>query len=369
MSKIYQERIEILRKKMSSEGLDAIIINSAENRYYLSGFNAEDTQINESSGALIISGDDLIITTDSRFETQVENEASLYRKVIYKKGLGSVIKAIVTDTSAKKIGFEAERLSHFTYNSIVSELEVDMEFIPADNIVSELRIVKNQNEINIIKKAIVIAEKAFLQTKKDLKEGMTEKEIAWLLEQNLRNGGGEALSFPSIIACGKNSALPHAIPGNKKIKKGEPLLFDWGIKFEGYCSDTSRTLSLGEPDEQFMKVYETVNKAQSLSIEKIKDGAHSIEVDKVARNFINENGFEGKFGHGLGHGVGLEVHELPRLSPIKDNILKEGMIVTVEPGIYLPEWGGVRLENMAVVREDCAEVLNTLSYEDFVIDL
>ncbi|MCP3921395.1 MAG: aminopeptidase P family protein [Desulfobacterales bacterium] len=354
---------------MSSEGLDAIIINSAENRYYLSGFNAEDTQINESSGALIISGDDLIITTDSRFETQVENEASLYSKVIYKKGLGSVIKAIVTDISAKKIGFEAERLSHFTYNSIVSELEVDMELIPADNIVSELRIVKNQNEINIIKQAILIAEKAFLKTKKDLKEGMTEKEIAWLLEQNLRNGGGESLSFPSIIACGKNSALPHAIPGNKKIRKGEPLLFDWGIKFEGYCSDTSRTLSLGEPGKQFMKVYETVNKAQSLAIEKIKDGAHSMEVDKAARNYINENGFEGKFGHGLGHGVGLEVHELPRLSPIKDNILKEGMIVTVEPGIYLPEWGGVRLENMAVVRDGCAEVLNTLSYEDFVIDL
>lgn len=368
MKEIYKNRIKKLRERLKENDLDAMIISSAENRYYISGFNAEDSQINESSGVLIISMDNLIISTDSRFETQVAIEAPDFEPVIYKRGLSSEIKGILKKFPAKKIGFESDRISFSTYSSLLKEIDKGIELVPSEDIISEIRIIKSEDEIASIKKAINIAEVAFTDTKKVLKEGMTEKEIAWILEQNIKNRGGDGLSFTSIIAYGKNSALPHAIPGDNRIKKGGPLLFDWGVKFEGYCSDTSRTLSLGEPDSDFLKIYNTVFKAQLLAMEMIKDGESTVEVDKVARDHINENGFEGKFGHGLGHGVGLEVHEPPRLSPIKDSILKEGMIVTVEPGIYLPEWGGVRLENMAVVRKDSAEVLNTLSYEDYVVE-
>ena len=369
MKEIYNDRIKKLREKLKDNDLDAMIIFSAENRYYLSGFNAEDSQINESSGVLIISIDNLIISTDARFETQAAIEAPDFEPVIYKKGLSSEIKSIFKKFQAKKIGFESERVSFSTYNTLLKEIDSDIELVPSDDLIAEIRIIKTEDEIDVIRKAIGIAEVAFKDTVGALKEGMTEKEIAWILEQNIKNRGGDGLSFTSIIAYGKNSALPHAIPGNNKIKKGGPLLFDWGVKYEGYCSDTSRTLSIGEPDSHFLKVYNTVFKAQSLAMDKIKDGESSVEVDKAARDYINESGFEGKFGHGLGHGVGLEVHEPPRLSPIKKTIIKEGMIVTVEPGIYLPEWGGVRLENMAVVRKECAEVLNTLSYDDYIVEI
>lgn len=369
MDKIYRDRISKLRGLMQEKSIDTMIVFSAENRYYLSGFDAEDTQINESSGALIIGMDKLFLATDSRFETQAELEAPSFEPVIYKQGLFSVINDILEKASSKIIGFESTRSSYHTLSSIIENAAHNTVFRAADEIVSLLRIIKTEDEIDIIKHAVEIAEKAYIDTVSSLKAGMTEKEVSWILEQNMRNGGGDSLSFTSIIAYGKNSALPHAIPGDTKIEKGGVLLFDWGVKYKGYCSDTTRTVFLGEPDGTFGKVYDTVLKAKDLAIEKIKDGESSKLIDSIARDHIYGNGFEGKFGHGLGHGVGLEVHEAPRLSPIKDEILKSGMVVTVEPGVYLPEWGGIRLEDMVVVRENGAEILNSLSFDDNIIEI
>jgi Xaa-Pro aminopeptidase len=171
------------------------------------------------------------------------------------------------------------------------------------------------------------------------------------------------------VATGTNSALPHAIPGSRKIKTGEPVLFDWGVKYNGYCSDISRTVVIGKPDSTFKKVFQTVLDAQRLAIDAVKPGISSKRVDEIARNYINAKGFKGKFGHGLGHGTGLAIHESPRLSPIKDIPLKPGMVSTIEPGIYLPDWGGVRLENMIVVRDESAEVLNQLDPANHRIEI
>jgi Xaa-Pro aminopeptidase len=168
---------------------------------------------------------------------------------------------------------------------------------------------------------------------------MTEKQVAWAMESAMREAGADGLSFPVIVAGGPNSALPHAVPSERPLRTGEPILFDWGAKLNGYCSDTSRTIILGAADDTFKKVHGTVLEAQQRAIAAIRAGINSKMVDAAARDFIHQSGYEGKFGHGLGHGTGLAVHEAPRLSPLRETILESGMLVTVEPGIYLPEWG------------------------------
>jgi Xaa-Pro aminopeptidase len=193
---------------------------------------------------------------------------------------------------------------------------------------------------------------------------MTEQEAAWNLEKTLREAGAEALSFPVIVAGGPNSAMPHAVPGNRALMAGEPILFDWGVRLNGYCSDISRTLVMGKPDDTFQKVFQTVREAQEMAVAAVKPGIDARSVDAVARSHIEKMGFKDRFGHGLGHGVGLAIHEKPRLSPLSDDVLKPGMICTVEPGIYLPGWGGVRLENMIVVTADGAEVLNKTTVDE-----
>lgn len=176
----------------------------------------------------------------------------------------------------------------------------------------------------------------------------------------MRESGAESLAFPTIVAAGPNSALPHAVPTDRRIQEGEPILFDWGARVGGYCSDTSRTIVMGEARDPFRRVFDTVAEAQRLAIAAIKAGASTKQIDYLARSYIEGQGFKGRFGHALGHGTGLVVHEPPRLSPLTDTRLGEGMLVTVEPGIYLPDWGGVRIENQVVVRQQGAEVLNSL---------
>jgi Xaa-Pro aminopeptidase len=183
------------------------------------------------------------------------------------------------------------------------------------------------------------------------------------MERRMREAGAEALSFPVIVAAGANSALPHAIPRDRPVRRGEPILFDWGARLGGYCSDTSRTLILGTPDAAFTEVFSTVKEAQRRAIAAVHPGAGTKSVDAVARDFIENSGYAGRFGHGLGHGTGLAIHEAPRLSPLRDTVLEVGMVVTVEPGVYLPDWGGIRLENQVVVRPEGAEVLNALPVE------
>ncbi|MDX2447599.1 MAG: aminopeptidase P family protein [Desulfobacterales bacterium] len=356
-------RIEKVRASINKQDIDTLLVSTQENRRYLSAFTGEDTQCDESAGSLFITGNELILATDSRFDLQAAKESEKFEIICYREGLAKALPDILRQLGSKRLGLESTRMSlkqFHAFEKIISSDNMGTELVPTENIVEQIREIKDEEEIEKTRQALLLAEKAFVRVLREIQPGMTEKKIAWLLEKKMRESGAEALSFPSIVASGPTSALPHAIPGDRTWTKGEPLLFDWGARLNGYCSDTSRTLVLGEADSTFQKVFQTVVDAQKKSIDAIRDGASTREVDRIARDHIENKGFKGKFGHGLGHGTGLAIHEAPRLSPLRDTVLKAGMLVTVEPGIYLPEWGGVRIENQVVVRDKSAEVLNTL---------
>jgi Xaa-Pro aminopeptidase len=361
LKSIHQQRIARLKEALTEQKLDALMVSVQENRYYLSGYTGEDTQFDESAGVLFISAEKLVLATDSRFELQAKDEAAGFEVVCYKKGLSKELPAIVKEMGIGRLGFESVRLSHQNHADYVKALKkagASVELIPTENLVEDLRKIKSEDEIQATTDALRLAERAFNQVREIVRPGMTEKQVAWEMEKNMREAGARGLSFPVIVASGPNSALPHAIPSDRPIAAGEPLLIDWGARLNEYCSDTTRTMVMGKSDDQFRIVFNTVVKARDMAIDAIRAGADGLDVDKIARDFIEKNGFKDKFGHGLGHGTGLAVHEAPRLSPIKNDRLKAGMIVTVEPGIYLPGWGGVRMENQVVVRENGAQVLN-----------
>ena len=361
-----KQRINMFRALLASVDIDTLMVSTAENRRYLSGFTGEDTQCDESAGSLFISADHLVLATDPRFEIQAKSESRNYDIHCYREGLAKSLPVILGQLGTQRLGFESARITHKVLADLGEALtsqKMNIQMIPTENLVEQLREIKDEQEIQQTQSALRLAEEAFLKILGIIKPGMTEKEMAWLLEKEMREAGAEDVSFPCIVASGPNSALPHAIPGDRVWQGGEPLLFDWGARLHGYCSDISRTLVYGRRDLTFQKVYQTVVDAQKMAMDAIRDGVSSVAVDRVARSHIEKQGYAGKFGHGLGHGTGLAVHESPRLNPLKDSILKSGMIVTVEPGIYLADWGGVRIENQVVVRQDGAEVLNSLDVD------
>ncbi|MCK5541612.1 MAG: aminopeptidase P family protein [Desulfobacterales bacterium] len=369
-TQIFEKRITKLRKEIANSDFDTIIILSDENRMYLSGYTGEDGGYGETAGILVITENDLILTCDSRYNTQAENEAPLFSVICYEKSLTKELPKILKSINASKVGFETERLTFKMYETIlkeISESNLDIKISADNNILINLRIKKDESEISMIQNALKISEDSFLQFKKLIKEGMTEKEAAWIFEKLIRENGADSLSFDVISASGENSALPHAIPGTRKFNKNEPLLFDFGARLNGYCSDTSRTLILGKSTDKFDQVYNIVFQAQKKAVDQIRPGIKASEIDKIARDYIENTDYKGKFSHGLGHGVGIAIHEAPRLSKFDDTCLEQGMIVTIEPGIYIPGWGGVRLENMIEVTENGANVLNTLNYEDYQV--
>ena len=361
LNSIIQKRITAIRQGLTEKELDALMVSVQENRYYLSGYTGEDTQFDESAGVLIISDRHLVLATDSRYELQAQAEAAGFDIVCYKNGLEKELPEIAKSLGIQRLGFESVRLSHKNHSAYAGALgnqSPPVELVPTQNMVEALRQIKSEDEIQRITNALRIAEEAFSRVIDTIRPGMTERQAAWAMEKAMRENGAQGLSFPVIVASGPNSALPHAVPTDRKMGRGEPILFDWGARLNEYCSDTTRTVVMGEPDDRFQQVFDTVVMARDMATAAIKSGASSTQVDKIARNHIDKNGYAGKFGHSLGHGTGLAVHESPRLSPIKDDRLEAGMVVTVEPGIYLPGWGGIRMENQVVVRQDGAQVLN-----------
>lgn len=372
MSRSLKTRIAVIRKKIVANSIDTFMVNIGENRRYLSGFTGEDGQFDETAGVLLITANLLKLATDGRYTLQAAKEAPDYEVITYDKGLPHALPGILADLKTQRLGFEAQRISFSQYREIrdlVQAAQLKIEMIPTTDWVESLRVIKDSDEIHRTRRASAMAETVFSKVVRNLTPGITEKAIAWDLEKALRESGADELAFPVIVASGPNSALPHAIPGERKINSSEPILFDWGIRWNGYCSDTSRTVILGKPDDTFLSVYQAVRHAQEIAIKAIKPGMSGREVDAMARRHIDSAGFGGKFSHGLGHGTGLAIHENPRLGPTSDTVLAPGMICTVEPGIYLPGWGGIRLENQVVVTANGVDVLNNLGLDDYVIRL
>ena len=364
MKKTTDNRLVKLRAKLHDQEIDTLMVLVEENRRYLSGFTGHDGQFDESAGCLFITAHDQVLATDSRYELQAQKEAPEFEIYRYKKGLAQSLTEIVTGLGTERLGFESTRVSYFQHQRFRKQLKEDgssVTLVPSENLVETLRIIKEDGELETIRQSLALSEAVFESLLSELSPGTSEKALAWTIEKQIRQMGAESVAFPPIVASGANAALPHAVPTDRPVGEGEPILFDWGARLNGYCSDISRTVILGKPDTTFEKVYETVRDAQRMAVEHIKPGISTQEIDKIARDYIAAKGFADCFGHGLGHGVGLATHERPHLSPIRPTTLEPGMVTTVEPGIYIPGWGGVRLENMVVVSLDGATVLNTSS--------
>ena len=357
---MYKQRIKRIQKTLQGKQLDAVLITQPQNRRYLSGYTAGEHGIQESSGVLLIpkQGKPWLLT-DSRFSLQAEEEAPGFTVELYKKGLFALLRKLLPALHIRRLGFE----SHYFLHSSAKKLEemaekIKVAVVPLLDLVEPMRMIKTEEEIQLIRKSVLLNEQVFQAVHKTIAPGMTEIEIALALEQTMRQMGAEGPSFETIVAFGRNAAKPHAVPTNRVLQDGDLVLIDMGSLLQGYCSDMTRTFVVGKPKKKFLERLRVVRKAQLAGIEAIRAGAVCREVDKAARKVIADAGYGDFFGHSLGHGVGLAVHEAPGLGPRNRKKLRAGMIVTIEPGIYLPDWGGIRLENMVVVREDGCEILN-----------
>lgn len=350
-----QKRIAEIRQALRNRKLDALLITGPENRRYLSGFTAEDSQLTESSGAILVCKDRLILLTDSRYELQAREEATGYEVIIPKTGLNRGLGSLACKYAIYRLGFESQHLLVSTYERL-SRLSA-LKLISTRDIVEKIRAQKSAEELKVLEESVYLNEKVFTKILRILKPGMTEKEVAWEIERLSRSAGAEGVSFAPIVASGPNAAKPHAVPTDRPISEGETIIIDMGMRLNGYCSDMTRTLWLGRPNAKFKKVYRTVRKAQLAAIASLRAGLKARDADKIARDIITKAGYEQAFRHSLGHGVGLAVHEGPTLSPRSKDTLKTGMVVTVEPGIYIPGWGGVRLENMVVIEDHGCRIL------------
>jgi len=363
-----EKRLAGLRAKMHQQDLDAFLVLIDANRRYLSGYSSEDGQFDETAGALLITAEAALLATDSRYDLEARQEAQGFETVCYRKSLYEALPQLFRQVAARRVGFESARMSVKHHQELTGQLQKEaspVALVAEEGLVEALRACKDPAEIAMTRRAVACAETAFRELCAWMRPGMTESAVARRLEDLMRTGGAEGPSFPIIVAAGPNSAKPHAVPGDRPIETGEPVLLDWGARVDGYCSDISRTVVFGPPDEQFVKLYGVVREAQAAGVAALRSGAHGQGVDAIARRIIQEAGFGDHFGHSLGHGTGLMIHEAPRLSPHSDDTLEAGMVVTVEPGIYLPDWGGIRLENQAVVKTNGAGILNTLDLDAY----
>lgn len=298
------------------------------------------------------------LLTDSRFTLQAEEEAQGFTVELYKKGLLKLLKKLLPALHVRRLAFESHYFLHSTFDRLKKVLGRSVHLHPVTDLVEEMRLIKSEKEIGLIKASVLCNEQVFQQARELIAPGMTEIEIALHIERIMREKGAERPSFETIVAFGTNAARPHAVPSKRVLQEGDLVLIDMGLVLQGYCSDMTRTFVVGEPDKVFLERLRVVRKAQLAGIKAIRAGAVCKDVDQAARQVITDAGYGDCFGHSLGHGVGLAVHEAPSLSTRNQKKLRAGMIVTIEPGIYLPDWGGIRLENMAVVREDGCELLN-----------
>lgn len=358
---IFQRRIQRVRERLREEGIDAFLVAVPENRYYLSGFEADDLLFTESSGYLLITEQTNYLLTDFRYEEEAKTEAPDFNVIIYRNGFPEALAGLGADLAVRRLGVEGHYLTVKLYGDIekaLRESRDEAEIISLTDAVEKLRVVKEPEEIERIRASLALTEEALQAVWEGLRPGKRERDVAWEIERRIREGGGEAVSFPPIVAAGPNGALPHAVPTDRLIGEGESVILDLGSRLHHYCSDMTRTWVAGEPHPKLREIYSVVREAQAAAQAVVRAGEETAVVDAVARDFIGDAGYGDYFGHGLGHGVGLAVHELPGLRKTKGTILEENMIVTVEPGIYLPGFGGVRLENMVRVTATGCEVLN-----------
>jgi len=343
-----REKLKAIRREISAHDIDALLVTNPINRCYLSGFSG-------SSGLLLISAEKAFLLVDFRYLEQAADQAPDFETVRRQEDLYPTLLELIDNNGFKRIGFEAKDLVYQDYQKLAEKLPVQL--IPLEESVERLRVIKSAEELNILRQGAALLDRAFEFLKKEIKAGMQEKELARELEIYLLRQGAQERSFKFIVASGPRGAMPHGTATEKILQRNEMVTIDFGMIFNGYATDMTRTFSIGKPDQEMLTVYETVFRAQQEAAAAVKPGRKAKEIDAVARDIIEEAGYGDYFGHGLGHGVGLEVHEAPTLNARSETVLKPGMIITVEPGIYLPGQGGVRIEDMVHVTANGMELL------------
>jgi len=347
-----KSRLERFRQLLPEAGVDAVIISQPENRRYLSGFTG-------SAGYLLIGPDWAVLATDFRYTEQARQEAPDFEVWRIDGSLVPALRDLTRRRSLRRLGFEAHAVTYQTYREWSRYLRGrGVRLVPLRGLVEQLRAVKDEEEIGRIRKAAEITDRALAAVLETLKYGVTERELAWEVERVMRELGADGVSFAPIVATGPNAARPHHRPGDRRVQPGDIVLLDIGAGFDGYQSDLTRTFVFGRPEEKFLEVWRVVAEANEAARRAARPGMPAAEVDAVAREVIRAAGYGENFGHGLGHGVGLVIHEAPRLGPRSEDKLAAGMVFTIEPGIYLPGWGGVRIEDLVVLRDHGVEVIS-----------
>jgi len=359
LKEVFNKRLNTLRSNLKIEDTDAVMVTNRENYMYMSGFTG-------TSAILLISRERAILVTDFRYVEQATAQAPNYEIVQHGSNQMEELNRLLEEANIQRLWFEDRHLSYSQYLEYSNKLRVK-ELVPLGKKLEEIRRIKDESEIRLIKKAAEIADDVFTHILGYIKPGVTEVEIASEMEHHMRRLGAKGPSFETIIASGKRASMPHGVASEKRIEAGDVVTLDFGAVYEGYCSDITRTVFVGKPDAELEKIYRIVSEANKIGLEAVRSGLTGKQVDAAARKYISDAGYGSNFGHGLGHGVGLEIHEDPTLSARGDIILEDGMVVTVEPGIYIAELGGVRIEDMVVVSGDSARVLTASSKEMIIL--
>ena len=352
------QRVKNVQEKLSKYNIDALLVTNMFNVRYLANFTG-------TTGLVVITKDEAYFVTDFRYTEQAAEEAKGFTIVKNEGPIFEEVAKIVQEDKIENLGFEQENITYAVYNQI-NDI-IPCELVPVTSLVEKLREVKTEDEINIIKEAINITEKAYDYILGFVKPGKTEIEVANELDFYMRNEGATSVSFDTIVASGVRSAMPHGVASDKVIEEGDMVTIDFGCYYKGYVSDMTRTFAVGDPGEQMKEIYEIVYQANKKVNEVAKAGMTGAELDAIARDYIAEKGYGPQFGHTLGHGIGLEVHEGPSLSFRNEDKLVVNNIVTNEPGIYVPGLGGVRIEDDLVIKEDGAEILMTTPKELIIL--
>jgi Xaa-Pro aminopeptidase len=351
------EKLEKILKKISASNVDSFYSAAEPNIRYITNFSGEE-------GSILATSDEIILIVDSRFTEQAKEEVFKGVKVLeYSGKLAEFIQNLVNERKIHWLGVEQERISYNRFQSLENMASVNL--VPLSNFIEEFRMLKDSLELDLIRKACEISSKSFNETLPLIKEGITEREIASELEYRFRKNGGEKPSFDSIVASGERGALPHGVASDKKINAHEPIVFDFGVFYKGYASDTTRVVCIGEPSSEFKTYYDSVQESQKIGREFAKQGVKASDLDKNVRDYLKEKNLS--FGHGLGHGVGLEIHELPFVNSSSPFTLEEGMVITIEPGVYFPNKFGMRLEDTVIVKKDGIEQLIDLPHDIIVL--
>lgn len=349
-------RIARIQAQLVSEGLDAAYVAHLPNVRYLCGFTG-------SNGCLVIGRSGARFLTDGRYRVQASQEVQGAEVDVYglPDALERGLRRALSDFDAASLGFEA---GHLTVAMLDRLRQADgFDLVPTTELVERLRMVKEPEELDRIREAARMADEGLAHILERVSVGVSERELALELEFFMRRQGADDVSFDPIVAAAERSALPHARPTDRQVEKGRYLLFDLGCIHDGYCSDLTRTVVVGDPDDRHREIYELVARAQQAGLDAVKPGRPAAEVDRAARQVIEDAGLGDAFGHGLGHGVGVEIHEAPTLRSTSREVLEAGQVITIEPGAYLPGWGGVRIEDLVAVGPDGADVLSRSTKE------